>query len=66
MKIRIFEKNVIEITVRDYGLGIEDVERAREPMFTTGGEDRSGMGFTIMESLPTAENKVFRRPPAQR
>ena len=49
MKIRIFEKNVI--TVRDYGLGIEDVERAREPMFTTGGEDRSGMGFTIMESF---------------
>ena len=37
--------------VRDYGRGIPDVEKARQPMFTTGGEERSGMGFTIMESF---------------
>ena len=42
---------VLEITVRDYGRGIPDVEKARQPMFTTGGEERSGMGFTIMESF---------------
>jgi len=37
--------------VRDWGRGIEDVEKAMEPMFTTGGAERSGMGFTIMESF---------------
>ena len=39
------------MVVRDWGRGIADVERAREPLFTTGGEERSGMGFTIMESF---------------
>ena len=33
------------------GCGIADVEKAREPLYTTGGEERSGMGFTIMESF---------------
>ena len=51
IKARIQEGNVLEITVRDWGCGIADVERAREPLFTTGGEERSGMGFTIMESF---------------
>ena len=36
---------------RDYGRGIADIARAREPMYTTGGSDRSGMGFTVMESF---------------
>lgn len=40
------------ITIRDRGMGIDDVEKAREPMFTTGRtEERSGMGFTVMESF---------------
>lgn len=40
------------LVIRDHGAGIEDVERAREPMFTTGAaEERSGMGFTVMESF---------------
>lgn len=51
VKVRICTGQVLEITVRDYGLGIPDVEKARQPMFTTGGEERSGMGFTIMESF---------------
>ena len=51
VKGRICRDNVLEITVRDYGRGIPDVEKARQPMFTTGGEERSGMGFTIMESF---------------
>lgn len=43
-------KLVIKIT--DQGVGIEDVEKAREPLYTTGdGEERSGMGFTVMESF---------------
>ena len=51
VKVRILEKNTLEISVRDWGCGIENVDKAREPMFTTGGEERSGMGFTIMESF---------------
>ena len=51
VKARILPEHVLELTVRDQGRGIQDVEKAREPMFTTGGGDRSGMGFTIMESF---------------
>lgn len=51
VKVRICPDQVLEVTVRDHGLGIPDVEKARQPMFTTGGEERSGMGFTIMESF---------------
>lgn len=51
LKGRLFEDNSIEIVVRDWGRGIDDIKQAMEPMYTTGGEDRSGMGFTIMESF---------------
>ena len=51
MKLRLREEHSLEIVVRDWGVGIPDVDRAREPLFTTGGEERSGMGFTIMESF---------------
>ena len=51
MRARILEGDVLEITIRDWGRGIPDVDRARQPMYTTGGEERSGMGFTIMESF---------------
>ena len=51
VKVRVCLENTLEITVRDWGRGISDVDKARQPMFTTGGEERSGMGFTIMESF---------------
>ena len=51
MKMKLLKGNVLEITVRDWGRGIADVEEARRPLFTTGGSERSGMGFTIMESF---------------
>lgn len=51
VKVRVCPENTLEITVRDYGRGIPDVDRARQPMYTTGGAERSGMGFTIMESF---------------
>ena len=51
MRLRILEGGKLEIVIRDWGRGIDDVARAMEPMFTTGGADRSGMGFTIMESF---------------
>ena len=51
VKARICGGDVLELTVRDYGRGIPDIDKARQPMFTTGGDERSGMGFTIMESF---------------
>ena len=53
MRLRSLEGGILEIMVRDRGCGIEDIERARTPMYTTGGDGRSGMGFTIMESFMT-------------
>jgi stage II sporulation protein AB (anti-sigma F factor) len=51
LRARLFADNRLEITVRDTGRGISDVTQARQPMYTTGGTERSGMGFTIMESF---------------
>ena len=51
LRCRILAGNVLDIVIKDKGRGIENVEDARQPMFTTGGADRSGMGFTIMESF---------------
>ncbi len=51
VRAKIYADNTLEILVRDWGRGIADIDRARAPMFTTGGEERSGMGFTIMESF---------------
>lgn len=53
LRCRILRDNVLDIVVKDQGVGITDIEQARRPMFTTGGSDRSGMGFTIMESFMT-------------
>ncbi len=53
LRCRILKDNVLDITVKDRGLGIHDLKKAMTPMFTTGGADRSGMGFTIMESFMT-------------
>ena len=54
VRARIYPDNTLEIIVKDFGRGIPDVSKARQPMYTTGGEDRSGMGFTIMESFMTS------------
>ena len=54
IRCRILKDNILDIVVKDRGVGIADVDQARRPMFTTGGADRSGMGFTIMESFMTS------------
>ena len=51
LRMRIREDHSLEIVVKDWGVGIDDIEQARTPLFTTGNEERSGMGFTIMESF---------------
>ncbi len=47
----VFEEGIVRITVRDRGCGIEDVNKAREPLYTSVGGDRSGLGFSVMESF---------------
>lgn len=54
LRCRILKDNTLDIVIRDKGVGISDLEAARRPSFTTGGSDRSGMGFTIMESFMTS------------
>ncbi len=51
IKAQIYEDGRLVIRVRDKGCGIENIEQAMEPMFTTGGEERSGLGFTVMQSF---------------
>lgn len=51
IRCRIMKNNTLDIVIKDKGIGIENLEKARTPMYTTGGSDRSGMGFTIMESF---------------
>jgi len=54
IRCRILKDQTLDIVIKDRGVGISDLEQARKPMFTTGGADRSGMGFTIMESFMTS------------
>lgn len=54
VRCRILKDNILDIVIKDRGVGIPDIEQARRPAFTTGGGDRSGMGFTIMESFMTS------------
>ena len=47
----VFEEGIVRITVKDRGCGIEDINKAREPLYTSVGGDRSGLGFSVMESF---------------
>ncbi len=47
----VFEEGVIRVSVRDKGCGIPDIKKAREPLYTSVGGDRSGLGFSVMESF---------------
>ena len=51
LRARILHGDTLELTIKDRGRGIPDVKQAMEPLYSTGGEERSGMGFTIMENF---------------
>lgn len=51
IKMQLFEDKRLRITVKDKGIGIPDIDKAMTPLYTTGNEDRAGMGFTIMETF---------------
>ena len=48
---RVVDGDTLEFTVKDKGTGIENVEKAMEPLFTTVGGERAGLGFAVMESF---------------
>ena len=54
MRCRILKDSMLDIVIKDKGIGISDLEQAKRPTFTTGGSERSGMGCTIMESFMTS------------
>ena len=47
----LYEDGTLRVAVADKGCGIPDVSKAREPLFTTGGAERAGLGFAVMESF---------------
>lgn len=52
INIKLCEGRIVQVEIKDKGCGIADVKKAREPLFTTDAEgERSGMGFTVMESF---------------
>ena len=51
ISVKIFEDGRAQVRVRDKGCGIPDVKQAMEPLFTTGGEERAGLGFAVMQSF---------------
>ena len=51
LRARILRGDTLELVVKDKGRGIPDVQQAMQPLYSTGGDERSGMGFTIMESF---------------
>lgn len=52
LNVKLCEGRIVQVEIRDRGCGIDDVKKAREPLFTTDAAgERSGMGFTVMESF---------------
>ena len=51
LHMKLYSTGRVVIKIRDRGCGIDDVEQAMEPLFTTGGEERSGLGFSVMQSF---------------
>ncbi len=49
--VSILEKGRVKIRIRDKGVGIDNIEQAMEPLFTTSGGERAGLGFAVMESF---------------
>lgn len=51
LHMRLYDTGKVQIKIVDRGCGIPDVRQAMQPLFTTGGEERSGLGFSVMESF---------------
>ena len=51
ISVKIFENGQVIIKIRDKGCGIENINQAMEPLYTTGGAERAGLGFAVMQSF---------------
>ena len=51
ISVRILECNIVEVKIRDKGCGIPDIDKAMEPLYTTAGGERAGLGFAVMQSF---------------
>ena len=51
LTVAVLPERRVRVRVRDKGVGIDDIARARQPLFTTGGAERAGLGFAVMESF---------------
>lgn len=51
ISVKLFENGKAVVRIRDKGCGIPDIKQAMEPLFTTGGEERAGLGFAVMQSF---------------
>ena len=51
IEAKIYDDGRIKVQIKDRGCGIKDIAKAREPLFTTGGSERAGLGFAVMESF---------------
>lgn len=49
--VKLFENGKAVVRIRDKGCGIPDIPKAMEPLYTTGGEERAGLGFSVMQSF---------------
>lgn len=49
--VSLFDNNIVRAKIRDKGVGIENIEKAMEPLFTTAKGERAGLGFAVMESF---------------
>lgn len=49
--VSISETSDVRIKIRDKGVGIENIKEAMQPLFTTAGDERAGLGFAVMESF---------------
>lgn len=62
LEMELDEANTVRVSIEDKGVGIADINQARQPFFSTiGGEERSGMGFTVMETFMD-DVKVLSKP----
>lgn len=61
ISVSILENNTVRIKIRDRGCGIENIQKAMEPLYTTAGDERAGLGFAVMESF-TDKLRVYSKP----
>ena len=59
--VQIMDNNSVRVRIRDKGVGIDSVRQAMEPLFTTGGGDRAGLGFTVMQSFCDSVKVISKR-----